>query len=121
MKKEILILRLKLFVLRCKILWHKIVILKCHTIIELCNFLVWIIQRVNIIKNKIKYLYYKLTTYNTDKIWQTCNQKCNCWPGTCNFGEKCKECEMWNGFSPKLKTQLEKECMNYANHCMTGG
>lgn len=81
----------------------------------------WILKKYIVIRNKLKYQYYKLTTYNTDEIWKICGQKCDCWPGTYDYDDgKCTKCEMWSKFSVKLKTQLEKECMAYANHCLTG-
>jgi hypothetical protein len=99
---------------------YKIQLLKCKVVIKLCNFLIWLIRNFIIIKNKIKYLYYKLTTYNTDEIWKICAQKCDCWPGTYEYNGKCDKCEMWNKFSPRLKVQLDRECKAYAHHCMTG-
>jgi hypothetical protein len=94
---------------------------KCQIIIKIYHLLVWLVRKYIIVRNRVKYLYHKLTTYNTNKIWATCDQKCDCWPGSYDYYDgKCGRCDMWNKLSPKIKMQLEKECADYVRHCITG-
>jgi hypothetical protein len=111
----------KIFKHKVKLLYLDIGIFKCRLRVKFWRSIAWILQQIIFFRNRMKRLYYKMTTYNTDEIWRTCGKKCQSWPGNKDYLPGfCGECEMWNKLSPKVKLQLNKECMAYAHHCMTG-